>query len=275
MSNNKSTFFVSAENLNFRKTPESNGDIITKLHHGTRVIVDGEFKENSYVKSLVTLEGKEREGYIYSRYLRESESPKIEKLIHQVTKEWRFFKRGLGKESEDNFSDHIGEMWSSLGRKKDNGETPTGKDIGWWWSAAFISWVLKNADYNNTKFSSAHSVYINEAIRNRLTKNTNADFWCYRLNEQKPKVGDIVCNWRGKEERDGIPRPITYGYAEENQWFPSHTDIVIAVRDHEIITIGGNVSDSVETKRYLLDENGFLVGNASNKLFAIMKNQHR
>jgi hypothetical protein len=109
-------------------------------------------------------------------------------------------------------------------------------------------------------------------VQNRIT-NTDGDFFGYRINEVKPEVGDLICQWRETKT--------TYEIAEMRSSFPSHTDIVIAVRPHAIITLGGNVANAaskgdgvaVETKSFDLYANGYLP--SARRVFAIMKNRNR
>ena len=158
-------------------------------------------------------------------------------------------------------------MWTARGYPE-----LTGNNRDWFWSAAYISWVLENAGYDRIKFDIRHSTYIHESIQKRML-GRNRDFWGYRLDEAEPQVGDILCQWRGTEK--------TYDDAETQSQFSSHTDIVIAVRDRAVITLGGNVSNassngagvSVETKSFGRSSNGLLVD--ERRLFAIMKNQQR
>lgn len=95
-----------------------------------------------------------------------------------------------------------------------------------------------------------------------------------RISEARPQVGDIVCQWRGTNET-------TFDEAETQSRFENHTDIIIAVRKHAIVTLGGNVANAssqglgvtVKTKTFSLDANGYLPG--TRRVVALMKNRHR
>ena len=93
-----------------------------------------------------------------------------------------------------------------------------------------------------------------------MSNTTSAPYWLFRLNEHKPRLGDLVCGWRvNRRTFDDLPED-----------FASHTDVVVEVDDFSITTIGGNVSNSVNEKRFALNSSGFL--KAQGQLFAIMRN---
>jgi hypothetical protein len=165
------------------------------------------------------------------------------------------------KEGEEGFYQRIGQYWL----EGTNTRNIDGQDHEFPWSAAFISWVMKTSGAgDNFRYSTQHSVYISQAIRDHLNNN-NVGFWGWRLNEHKPAVGDLVC-W-AREAGVDFEHQKGGNYA-------GHCDIVAAVEADEIFVIGGNVGDSV-TRRPLSLNNGFLaVGNRGGEtLFAIMQNR--
>jgi len=260
---------IAAEGLFFRESPQGGTDDnkITELDYDSSALITGDKTSNGYYPCNVEINGNATSGYLHSAYLRPLESEKIERAVSEAVSEWIRFEKGKGWETQEPYSGYINEMWTRLGYPN-----LTGNDTNWFWSAAYISFVLDNADYTKTKFDIRHSTYINEAIQNKVTE-TNGDYWGYRITETLPEVGDIICQWRDTET--------TYDEAEVRSKFTSHTDIVIAVRPRAIVTLGGNVATTgsgiygvtVETKIFSLDENGQLPN--KRKVFAIMKNQHR
>ena len=184
-------------------------------------------------------------------------------------REWEFFGQqtydinGHGirvghKEGEEGWYERVSTYW----RDGANINGIDGRDHDSPWSAAFISWVMKTGGAGNRfRYSSQHSVYINQAIRDFLQGRAEAGFWGRRLNEQKPKIGDLVC-WARQAGVD---------YAHQLQGnYAGHCDIVIDVRSDEIDVIGGNVGNSV-TKRPLSLTSGFL--KPRQNLFALMENR--
>lgn len=264
----RGTRFVAGEGLSLRSEPngESDDNIIASLYYGDVAKVSGQPTANGYIRSKVDVDGETLEGFLSTLYLRDPEPPEIERLVREATDEWKRFDRGNGVETAEPYSSFIHEMWAA------RGESFTGQNTNRFWSAAFISFILENANYTKTKLSTQHSVYIHEAIRNRIT-GANRNFWGYRRREARPQVGDLICQWRERET--------TFDEAEMNNDFPSHTDVVIAVRKTACVTIGGNVSNgmsgssgvSVDTKIWTLDDDGFLPDARS--VFALMKNNFR
>lgn len=261
--------WITAENLNFREIPDGSSDdnIIAALDYDASVKTAKTALPNGYVKAKALIDNEWMNGYLFKKYLRPEENISIERVIQEAISEWMRFDKGNGTEYTEPYSSYINEMWSARGYPN-----ITGKDRDWFWSAAFISFVLENAGYTSTKFDIWHSTYINEALQNRVLERKR-DFWGYRIDEAEPQVGDILCQWRQNET--------TYEEAETKSRFPSHTDIIIAVRDRSVVTLGGNVANStsgsagvsVETKTWRRAADGLMID--EQRLFSIMKNQSR
>jgi peptidoglycan hydrolase-like protein with peptidoglycan-binding domain len=118
------------------------------------------------------------------------------------------------------------------------------------WSAAFISWVMRQAGAGSAfHYSSAHTDYVGAAKRNRLA-NSNNPFKTYRISEIAPRVGDLVCLERSNSG-------VTYDNVDQG-FRSSHCDIVVAVQPGQITTIGGNLSDSVQQNRVPTDAGGHI-----------------
>jgi peptidoglycan hydrolase-like protein with peptidoglycan-binding domain len=117
------------------------------------------------------------------------------------------------------------------------------------WSAAFISWVMREAGAGNAfPYSSAHARYIVAAKRNRQGNNGNP-FKAYRISEVRPQPGDLVCRRRAGGNT-------TYDNVQSGH--KTHCDVVCEVRPGELITVGGNVSNSVTVTRVKTDGRGYI-----------------
>lgn len=139
----------------------------------------------------------------------------------------------------------------------------TGKDTDEAWSAAFISWVMRESGLaDRFHFSEWHAHYINQAIEARAEQDERCAFWGYRLKERAPEVGDMVAYAR-QDDIDFDHRAPVY---------KSHCDLVVAVRPGEIDVIGGNVQDSVTLKRLKTDSQGLLV-DGHYRWFAVLANR--
>lgn len=173
-----------------------------------------------------------------------------------------FFQNGALKEYQHGAVQRVGDYWKSLGRSDLDGT-----DSNAFWSAAFISWVMKQAGAGDSfKYSALHSNYIADAVSSRKSRDSNAAFYAYTLDEYSPQVGDLV----------GIPRGSGVTF-DSPAGYKSHADIVVAVRPGEIDLVGGNVSDSVSMKTLKTDSRGRILSGQKNsdgfESFVVLSNQ--
>jgi hypothetical protein len=123
------------------------------------------------------------------------------------------------------------------------------------WSAVFISWVVRQAGANGFfRYAAAHSHYIVAARQNRATNDTSNPFWAYPITAAESawaEVGDIIC-----KNRDGN----NYTLDSLAAGHISHCDIIVEVdrTQNALITIGGNVVNSVRKRRIFLTAQGFV-----------------
>lgn len=161
------------------------------------------------------------------------------------------------KETDAGMYDFLMMLWKSIGLTEKAAKQYIKERQPW--SAAFVSACMLQAGHKDFPASASHSCY-NEAARKNREKNTGM-FQLYRINEYKPKVGDIVSKGRA-----GVK--ITYDTVKCGQL--SHSDIVVKVTPTELITIGGNVGDTVSITKVPL-KNGFI---DKPGYYAIIKNLH-
>jgi hypothetical protein len=150
-----------------------------------------------------------------------------------AVREWNDWKQGSIKETEPSIRARLQDYWRT-------GTGTERHEIGWPskvpWSAAFISWVMRKAGAGRAfPYSGQHAIYISAARKNRLENNRNP-FKAYRTSEVAPRIGDLVCKSRGGSQA-------TYDTIQPGM--KTHCDIVVEVRPNAIVTIGGNVSNSV------------------------------
>ena len=120
----------------------------------------------------------------------------------------------------------------------------------WFWSAAFISWVMCEAGLgDNSQFQRAiaHWSYIDQAIRARDRSAPNAGYVAYDPGDEPILPGDLLCSSRRPAYRTIADRRRHLGVGAR-----SHCDIVVKVDEKEqrIYTIGGNVRRSVALKMF-------------------------
>ncbi|MGD9885243.1 MAG: DUF2272 domain-containing protein, partial [Reyranella sp.] len=140
-----------------------------------------------------------------------------------------------------------------------------GRNHDWPWSAAFISWVIRRAGAGSRfRYSTQHSVFISQGIRDFLQQRQAASYWTVRLAAVQPKVGDLVC-WARQAGVD---------YDHQNGGdYKGHTDLVVEVTADKVMVVGGNVGNSVTKRPLRLDGSGFLLPTeqAGETLFALMQ----
>lgn len=188
-----------------------------------------------------------------------------ENMVKIANAEWLRWGKGATKESDPRMRAVLQEYW-----KTGTGSTRT--ESGWWsavpWSAAFISWVVKKAGGGNAfAYSAAHAVYIKAAKDNRRTNNNNP-FRAYRINEIAPQPGDLVCACRDSCRAN---------YDTVAAGMPTHCDIVTEKHPGYIITIGGNVDNTVGRKTVPVDERGFIKASnpKTSKYFTVIRAEQR
>jgi hypothetical protein len=132
------------------------------------------------------------------------------------------------------------------------------------WSAAFVSYVVKQAGVsaNAFQFSNAHRAYIYDAFATSAAEaSKRADGRAYRacpLATTKPREGDLICFQREptlKEDsdtqvRDRIVAELA-GPVEGRSVRRTHCDVVAAIDApaRKIYVIGGNVERSLTVKK--------------------------
>lgn len=154
-------------------------------------------------------------------------------LVRIATREWLRWGRGTIKEHEPRMRAVLLDYWV----------TGTGRRLSgprWWsarpWSAAFISWTMRQSGAGNAfPYSALHAVYISRAKRHRLTNSPNP-FKAYRVSEVAPRLGDLVCRSRAGSGA-------TYDTIRPDM--ATHCDIVTTIEPGRLLTIGGNVKQSV------------------------------
>lgn len=254
---------VKTDGLRLRKT--ANGTVIRELTIGEKVVDVGPASEPGWRRVMIGTE----EGVVFGQYLRDFGRSEVEALIDSALAEWLRFDKGRANEKLDPYFKYVREMWAAIGEPYDGRSVyPSGKDVPW--SAAYISWVVRKAGpaYANFQFASAHSVFVNNAIKARITGRVDKPFWGYRITEERPDLGDIIQRNRGGGT-------FNFSYAENHLYYESHSDIVVELTPDVVRVIGGNVSDSVrlggDVQEYTLGPDGYILPGQG--VIAILKNR--
>ena len=132
------------------------------------------------------------------------------------------------------------------------------------WSAAFVSYVVKQAGTPESafRFANAHRAYIYDAFATSAAEqNKETDNHVYRacpLLATKPRIGDMICNQRestladATEEavRERIRTELASG-GDTRSIRRTHCEMVASIdpRTRTMITIGGNVLQAVTARK--------------------------
>lgn len=197
---------------------------------------------NKYEKFELENEFNPNNGNTYQSFANE-----IVRLANQEKGKWG---NGAVKETHAGIYNTLKDYWKTGVNLSENAAAGMISDRTPW-SAAFISWVMKNAGAGKYfNYSSAHWKYISQAKIGRMNNDYNMVYWLYRLSERAPRVGDLICTNR---ENSGL----NYDNAHEQKYRAAHCDIITQVLPDRIIAVGGNKSDSVTQTTFLLTSNGF------------------
>lgn len=191
-----------------------------------------------------------------------------------ATEQWQFFGRQTydinghkdhagHTEGENGWYQRVGQFWL----EGTNTHGVDGRNHESYWSATFISWIMRRAGAGSRfRYSIKHSVFIAQGIRDFLQKRDAASYWTERLADARPAIGDIVC-WA----REG---GVDYDHQKGGD-YAGHSDVIVEVGPEQVWIIGGNVGNSVTRRPLRLDESGCILPIFQNgeTLFAIMKNR--
>jgi len=176
--------------------------------------------------------------YLFSKPKKQSSFKK--KLVNLANEEFDAWnKNGRIKEGNQDTLPRLRKYWEEgSGIKKDDNYY-----INEPWSSAFISYLMRKAGAGDDfKYATSHSQYIEQAVKNRK-ENNSKKFKGYKPNEVKVEVGDLVC----------YPRQSGVGY-DSGAGYKSHCDLIISINGNTAVGVGGNVSDSVSKKNYILKD---------------------
>jgi len=126
-------------------------------------------------------------------------------------------------------------------------ETPSWQNEHYW-SAAFISWLMKVVGAGNEfEYSERHATYVRDSIYN--ANNEIGSVRGFDSEITQPYYGDIVCKRRGSSNA-------TYGDVATNDTL--HCDIVTEINEDSITVIGGNVGNKVSRSEVSLNPSGYI-----------------
>ncbi len=127
-----------------------------------------------------------------------------------------------------------------------------------YWSAAFISFVMRSAGVDRNEFpdAAAHATYVDAMIAQAARFPELAPFVPHGVAERAPQIGDLICADRSGR---GMLTDWRQRAADGGRFRPMHCDIVVSTSPGEIAAIGGNVGDAVTLTRFPADTSGYLL----------------
>lgn len=201
-------------------------------------------------------------------------------IIARAEQEWQFFGRqevvfqgelesiprvGAWEDEDAQHSERVNAYWRSAGQTQ-----LTGMDCQKPWSAAFISWIMRNAGVPDYQFPSAiaHWSYIADLIE--YASLPGRYFVPRRLQDYSPEPGDLICAYRQPSRA-----PLKDGYVRADllMGLRAHCDLVTAKHEQTLEVIGGNVRNSVSKVRLQLNQRGYLQPMPRRPWFVILQNR--
>jgi hypothetical protein len=260
-----------------RSAPSETGEQLGTLRFAT--LLNENAPSDSKWKNVTVVDGPlaGRTGHVSFVNLAEVHSEGAGRLVQAAAFFWEAFDRGKGKENDDgrgtvprgpNYKQMVLDMWDALNGGRPPNDNTSHDD--WPWSAAGMSAFVRKAGqgggYQDFRFSNGHHAFIKHSVRMRESGNAAGPFWGFRLNEHRPRVGDLVVRWRGGVRTYDAVKTIM----NTSTTFKSHTDVVCEIRSGFLWALGANNSNSVSRVKYLLDDDGFV--KLTGDRFMIMKN---
>lgn len=235
---------IDSSEANLRATPSTAQAPLARLPVGHLVVALAE-AEGNWRRCRTEIDDSILEGFINVSLLRSEITPEVDRLVELAGAEYKRFLFGTRHETHPQSMNRIKEYWLSFSTSAQPVSEP--------WSAAFISFIVKNTHLGKSfTFSGRHTDYLSDSKRAKLTSDSSRAYWAVRLNERRLEVGDLVAAFRTGGDCGSTVR--TYDSLPGD--FCSHSDIVVAIRRGEAITIGGNVGNTVKVKKVPLTATG-------------------
>jgi hypothetical protein len=202
------------------------------------------------------------------------------KILSLAQREWDYFGRqtvlfdgeeesiphvGMWEDDREAYVVRVNWYWRAV-------EKPllTGNHCREPWSAAFISWIMKEAGLSEYEFppAEAHWIYLTQIMA--MADDPAAAFLPRGIREYPPQPGDLICATRGQRDFPLAGLELQPYLIEHTKL---HCDIVVERNGDTIESIGGNVRNSVSKTVQKLDKNGFLQPTQRRPWFMVLENR--
>ncbi len=236
---------IHAAVANLRPVPNTTLAPLTQLPAGHPVEPLGPL-QGDFRPCRATIDGFTLDGFVHKSLLREEINPIVDQLIENVGRQFKFFKFGEQFEQHPLSKERIKSYWLSF--------QATAEPVSVAWSAAFISFCMKNTTLGSLsfKFAGRHTTYLSDSKIAKVGADSSRAYWAFKLSERVVQVGDLV----GAFRTGGDCGTATKTYDSLPGDFCAHVDVVVAVRDEMAWAIGGNVGNTVMFKEIPLTPNG-------------------
>jgi hypothetical protein len=129
---------------------------------------------------------------------------------------------------------------------------PASQDGDYAWSAAFISYVMREAGAGASfPYAPDHAFYVDAGWYADRLAHPRYAVRAERVEDYAPEVGDLICFGTGRDRSlrfDDLPVRFFYG----------HCDIVTERKPGQLVVVGGNVDDAVTMKHVPTTSDGRL-----------------
>lgn len=150
----------------------------------------------------------------------------------------------------------VKDYWKAVGNNNLDGRKVVG-NIRPAWSSAFVSFCMKTAGAGSKFFyTEAHCHYVHKAMEQASGAINGYGYAARKTSAYKPKPGDVIVG--GREYAQSFDYAKAELIYEADSFYPSHGDIILELTPNYVLTVGGNVNDSVGQKRLKLTSQGYL-----------------
>lgn len=206
--------------------------------------------------------------------------PLKQRLLALAEQEWVFFGRqevvyepneeriprvGLWEDEDPQRIQRVNQYWRAVGRADLSGRQCQSP-----WSAAFMSWLIREAGVPSGQFpaAAAHRGYLAQIIGSADQPGryfVPRPIWAYR-----PEPGDLICASTDATLENALQGQVTPWQLPRMR---IHCDLVVKRDGRTLEAIGGNVRNSVSRSLLALDEAGHLQPVARRLWFLVLENR--
>jgi hypothetical protein len=238
---------INSAEANLRATPSTSQAPLARLPVGHLVLAQAA-PQGAWRGCQTTVDGVTLNGFVHDSLLRPEINATVDGLVEVAGHEYRLFKFGKRHETHPDSRERIKKYWLSFASQAEPVSEP--------WSAAFVSFVMKKASLGKSfKFSGRHTDYMSACKDAKVAGDASCSYWSLELSDRKLQIGDVIGAYRTGKECGSEVR--TYDSLPGD--FCSHCDIVVAIRDGNATTVGGNVNNTVGVKTVPLTSKGHVV----------------